>query len=92
MINVIPAILEKDREAFETRLEALRPHFFKAQIDNMATEASRMAREYELAMQRAIKKGESAHKVLLIGVVIAPVAILGHGWQERWDAEIILIF
>ena len=32
--------------------------FLKAQIDNLATEASRMAREYELAMQKAIKKGD----------------------------------
>ncbi|MBY8989300.1 MAG: hypothetical protein KGD58_00970 [Candidatus Lokiarchaeota archaeon] len=39
-------------------LQKMETEFFKAQIDNMVTEASRMAREYELAMQKAIKKGE----------------------------------
>jgi hypothetical protein len=58
----------KEKEDYERieRLERLRgielqrmeTEFFKAQIDNMATEASRMAREYELSMQKAIKKGE----------------------------------
>ncbi len=55
----------EEQEKFE-RLERLRgielqkmeTEFFKAQIDNMATEASRMAHEYDLAMQKAIKKGE----------------------------------
>jgi len=58
----------KDREEQEKlyRLERLKGiefqkmenEFFKVQIDNMVTEASRMAREYELSMQKAIKKGE----------------------------------
>ncbi|KKM96653.1 hypothetical protein LCGC14_1175950 [marine sediment metagenome] len=39
-------------------LRKMEDEFFKAQIDNMATEASVTAREYELAMQKAIKKGE----------------------------------
>ena len=38
-----------------------------------------------------IKKGEAAHKILLVGVVAAPIAILGQGWKERWDTKIILI-
>ncbi|KKN60547.1 hypothetical protein LCGC14_0530850 [marine sediment metagenome] len=42
----------------EIELQKMEDEFFKAQIDNMATEASVMAREYELAMQKAIKKGE----------------------------------
>jgi len=39
-------------------LQKMEQEFFKAQIDNMATEAVRMARKYELAMQKAIKEGE----------------------------------
>ena len=39
------------------QLQKMEQEFFKAQIDNMATEAARLAREYELAMQKAIKKG-----------------------------------
>jgi len=38
-------------------LQRMEQEFFKAQIDNMVTEAARMTREYELAMQKAIKEG-----------------------------------
>ena len=59
-------IIEREEQERMERLERLRgielqkmeTEYFKAQIDNMATEAVRMAREYELAMQKAIKKGE----------------------------------
>ena len=59
-------VTEQEKQEKIERLERLRgielqkmeTEFFKAQIDNMATEASRMAREYELAMQKAIKKRE----------------------------------
>lgn len=39
-------------------IQKMEQEFFKAQIDNMVTEAARMAREYELTIQKAIKKGE----------------------------------
>ncbi|MFX1379290.1 MAG: hypothetical protein ACFFA4_09360 [Promethearchaeota archaeon] len=39
-------------------LQKMELEFFKAQIDNMATEAARMGREYELAMHKAIKEGK----------------------------------
>ncbi|MFX1457066.1 MAG: hypothetical protein ACFFDB_16950 [Promethearchaeota archaeon] len=59
-------VKEREEQEREEKLERLRSielqkmenEYFKAQIDNMATEASRMAREYELAMKKAIKKGE----------------------------------
>ncbi|MFW9865049.1 MAG: hypothetical protein ACFFEN_03050 [Candidatus Thorarchaeota archaeon] len=59
-------VREQEEEEKQAKLERLRSielqrmetEYFKAQIDNLATEASRMAREYELAMQKAIKKGE----------------------------------
>jgi len=38
-------------------IQKMEQEFFKAQIDNMATEAARLVREYELAMQKAIKEG-----------------------------------
>ena len=50
-------------------LQKLESEFFKAQVDNMATEASRMAREYELAMQKAIKKGELIDKCIYPHVI-----------------------
>jgi len=59
-------VTEQEKQEKIERLERLRgielqkmeTEFFKAQIDNMVTEASRMAREYDLAMQKAIKKRE----------------------------------
>ncbi|MFX0034540.1 MAG: hypothetical protein ACFE9I_02730 [Candidatus Hermodarchaeota archaeon] len=59
----VTEIEEQDRIAQieklrEIEFQKMEQEFFKAQIDNMATEAARMAREYELAMQKAIKKGE----------------------------------
>ncbi|MHA2392505.1 MAG: hypothetical protein ACXAEX_11230, partial [Promethearchaeota archaeon] len=42
----------------EVELQKMELEFFKAQIDNMATEASHMARQYELDMQKSIKRGE----------------------------------
>ena len=39
-------------------LQKMEQEFFKAQINNMVTEAARMAHDYEIAMQKAIKKGE----------------------------------
>jgi hypothetical protein len=42
----------------EIELHKMEQEFFKAQIDNMATEAAKMAREYELAMQKAVKEGK----------------------------------
>ena len=50
--------LEKLERVKGIELQRMESEFFKAQIDNMVTEASRMARKYELAMQKAIKKGE----------------------------------
>ena len=40
-------------------IQKMEQDFFKAQIDNMATEAARMARAYELAMQKAVKEGKN---------------------------------
>ncbi len=64
--NIEQQVTEQEEQEKIERLERLRgielqrmeTEFFKAQIDNMATEASHMAREYDLAMQKAIKKGE----------------------------------
>ena len=50
-------------------LQKMEQEFFKAQIDNMATEAARMAREYELAMQKAIKDGKLVEKCMYPKVI-----------------------
>ncbi|MHA2258965.1 MAG: hypothetical protein ACXACO_13420 [Promethearchaeota archaeon] len=50
-------------------LQKMENEFFKAQIDNMITEASRLAREYELAMQKAIKKGELVEECIYPKVI-----------------------
>jgi tetratricopeptide (TPR) repeat protein len=61
--------------------------FFKAQIDNMATEASRMAREYELAMQKAIKKGELVEECVYPKVIETYEQIkellIDKGWRSE---------
>ncbi len=50
-------------------MQKMEQEFFKAQIDNMATEAARMAREYELAMQKGIKKGNLVEECIYPKVV-----------------------
>ena len=50
-------------------LQKMETEFFKIQIDNMVTEAARMAREYELAMQRAIKKGRLVEECIYPKVI-----------------------
>ncbi len=50
-------------------LQKMENEFFKAQIDNMVTEAARMAREYELAMQKAIKKKEMIEECIYPKVI-----------------------
>jgi len=50
-------------------LQKMETEFFKIQIDNMVTEAARMAREYELAMQRAIKKGSLVEECIYPKVI-----------------------
>ncbi|MFW9875461.1 MAG: hypothetical protein ACFFG0_20330, partial [Candidatus Thorarchaeota archaeon] len=70
-------IMELEEQEKAERLERLKgielqkmeTEFFKVQIDNMATEASRMAREYELAMQKAIKKGEMMEECMYPQVI-----------------------
>ncbi len=59
----VKEITEQEKLAQMERLrgiefQKMEQDFFKAQIDNMVTEAARMGREYELAMQKAIKEGK----------------------------------
>ncbi len=70
-------VKEKEEQERVAKIERLRGiefqkmenEFFKAQIDNMVTEAARMAREYELAMQKAIKKGEMIEECIYPKVI-----------------------
>ena len=93
-------ILEKDvkeREEHEkaARMEKVRDlelqkmeiDFFKAQIDNMVTEASRMAREYELAMQKAIKKGEMIEDCVYPKVIEIYKKIMELLTDKGWRSE-----
>ncbi|MFX0040701.1 MAG: hypothetical protein ACFFCY_08055 [Promethearchaeota archaeon] len=50
-------------------IQKMEQEFFKAQIDNMATEAARMAREYELAMHRAVKEGKLVEECIYPKVI-----------------------
>ncbi|MFX0144251.1 MAG: hypothetical protein ACFE9C_09250, partial [Candidatus Hodarchaeota archaeon] len=50
-------------------IQKMEQDFFKAQIDNMATEAVRMAREYELAMQKAVKEGKLVEECIYPKVI-----------------------
>ncbi|MCK4379668.1 MAG: hypothetical protein KAW51_00910 [Candidatus Lokiarchaeota archaeon] len=71
-------------------LQKMEREFFKAQIDNMVTEATRMAREYELAMQKAIKDGKLVEECLYPKVIEIYKKIeellLDKGWNS--EAEI----
>ncbi len=61
--------LEKLKRLKGIEIQRMENEFFKAQIDNLVTEASRMAREYELAMQKAIKKGEIVEECIYPKVI-----------------------
>ncbi|MHA2474740.1 MAG: hypothetical protein ACXAES_16070, partial [Promethearchaeota archaeon] len=88
-------VKEKEEQERQARLEKLKDkefqkmedEFFKAQIDNMATEALRMAREYELSMQKAIKKGELVDKCIYPEVIELYIKIrellLDKGWKSE---------
>ncbi|MFX1311913.1 MAG: hypothetical protein ACFFHD_04750, partial [Promethearchaeota archaeon] len=88
-------IKEKEEQERMAKIERLKSiefqkmenEFFKAQIDNMATEAARMAREYELAMQKAIKKGNMIEecvypKVIQIYNKIKKL-LINKGWRNE---------
>ncbi|MHA2397581.1 MAG: hypothetical protein ACXADU_01660 [Promethearchaeota archaeon] len=88
-------VKEKEEQERQARLKKLKDkefqkmedEFFKAQIDNMATEALRMAREYELSMQKAIKKGELVDKCIYPEVIELYIKVrellLDKGWKSE---------
>ncbi|MHA2255899.1 MAG: hypothetical protein ACXAAM_07500, partial [Candidatus Heimdallarchaeaceae archaeon] len=79
--------LDKLEKLKGIELQRMENEFFKAQIDNMATEASRMAREYELAMQKAIKKGEIIEECIYPKVIQSYEKIkellVDKGWRNE---------
>ena len=90
----------KDREEQERlyKLERLKGiefqkmenEFFKFQIDNMATEASRLAREYELSMQKAIKKGEIIEECVYPKVIETYEKIKELLIDKGWGSESVI--
>jgi hypothetical protein len=50
-------------------LQKMEQEFFKVQIDNMATEAARMAREYEISLQKSIKEGKTLEECIYPKVI-----------------------
>ncbi|MHA1912835.1 MAG: hypothetical protein ACW97V_00555 [Promethearchaeota archaeon] len=88
-------VQEREDQEKVARLERLRGiefqkmenEFFKAQIDNMATEALRMAREYELSMQRAIKKGELVEECIYPKVIETYIKVKELLIDKDWKSE-----
>ena len=68
-------------------LQKMEREFFKAQIDNMVTEATRMAREYELAMQKAIKDGKLVEECLYPKVIEIYKKIKELLLDKGWNSE-----
>ncbi|MFX0021748.1 MAG: hypothetical protein ACFE9S_05445 [Candidatus Hermodarchaeota archaeon] len=68
-------------------LQKMEQDFFKAQIDNMATEAARMGREYELAMQKAIKEGEIVEDCIYPKVIEIYKKIKNLLLDKGWNSE-----
>ncbi|MFX1501381.1 MAG: hypothetical protein ACFFDH_10515, partial [Promethearchaeota archaeon] len=68
-------------------LQKMEQEFFKAQIDNMATEAARMTREYELEMQRAIKKGTLVEDCIYPKVIEIYKRIKELLLERGWNSE-----
>ncbi|MHA2036671.1 MAG: hypothetical protein ACW98X_09580 [Promethearchaeota archaeon] len=79
--------LEKLERLRGIEIQRMENDFFKAQIDNMATEASRMAREYELAMQKAIKKGELVEECIYPQVIEIYEKIKDLLIDKGWSSE-----
>ena len=71
-------------------LQKMENEFFKAQIDNMATEASRLAREYELSMQKAIKKGEIIEECVYPEVIETYDKIKELLIDKGWSSESVI--
>ncbi|MEE9376630.1 MAG: hypothetical protein V3V33_01165, partial [Candidatus Lokiarchaeia archaeon] len=68
-------------------LQKMEREFFKAQIDNMVTEATRLAREYELAMQKAIKDGKLVEECLYPKVIEIYKRIKELLLDKGWNSE-----
>ncbi len=71
-------------------LQKLEQEFFKAQIDNMATEAVRMAHEYEIAMQKAIKDGEKVEECAYPKVIEMYKKIKELLIDKGWNNEAVI--
>ncbi|MFX1566762.1 MAG: hypothetical protein ACFFCV_00185 [Promethearchaeota archaeon] len=67
--------------------QKMEQEFFKAQIDNMATEAVRMAREYELDMQKAIKEGKLVEECIYPKVIEIYKKIKDLLIDKGWNKE-----
>ncbi|MFX0064614.1 MAG: hypothetical protein ACFFC7_20770, partial [Candidatus Hermodarchaeota archaeon] len=67
--------------------QKMEQEFFKAQIDNMATEAARMAREYELEMQKAIKEGKIVEECMYPKVIEIYKKIKELLIEKGWNKE-----
>lgn len=86
---------EQEKLAKLERLKAIENQkmetdFFKSQIDNMATEALRMAREYELSMQKAIKKGDLVEDCIYPQVIKAYEKIKELLIDKGWNSEVAI--
>jgi len=67
-------VIEQEKLAQIERLKGIEfqkmeQEFFKAQIDNMVSDAARMAHEYEIEMQRAIKDGKIVEECIYPKVI-----------------------
>ncbi|NVM35114.1 MAG: hypothetical protein HWN81_05930 [Candidatus Lokiarchaeota archaeon] len=70
--------------------QKMEQEFFKAQIDNMVTEAARMAREYELAMQKAIKDGKLVEECIYPKVIEIYKRIKELLIDKGWKSEAVI--
>jgi len=70
--------------------QRMEQEFFKVQIDNMVTEAARMAREYELAMQKAIKDGKLVEECIYPKVIEIYKKIKELLIDKGWHSEAVI--
>jgi len=82
--------IDKLKRLKEIEFQRMEDDFFKAQIDNMVTEASRLAREYELDMQKAIKKGEIVEECVYPEVIQIYEKIKKLLIDKEWGNEAII--
>ncbi len=74
----------------EIEIQKMEEDFFKAQIGNMAAEASKIVRDYELAMQKGLKVGKLVEKCEYPQAIEIYKKIRKLLIEKGWNSEVVI--